>query len=374
MQDHESTWLGLRAENMVRCAAHLRAHGPCTVTELAVATGLSRPTTRDRLHDLVERELVTELSPAETPLGGRPAARYAFRSDAGLVAAAELNKHFDRVLLCTLEGRILDGVRVERSTDTDPERRLTDLRNLILERAAALAPEAGRLHEVGLALPGVLTPEGGIALSPIFPTDSGEFAAATRAMFHVPVLLSNDVDAATYAEQRIGAAQGLSDVVFVLVWHQVAGGLILGGRPHLGRRHLAGELNQLVGVHRDTPPAEWADVPVFRALMERSRRDDRNAARSVEEFIRITAIQVAAVVLTVDPEVVVLGGPLIEDAEFAERVRTQIHRSFERPVDVRICLSDLREDGPVLGVLLRALAEATSTLLGQALPDPALLR
>ena len=57
----------------------------------------------------------------------------------------------------------------------------------------------------------------------------------------VPVTLVNDVRALTLAELRLGAGRGASDLVCVALGTGVGGGVVIGGRLHLGLGH-AGEI------------------------------------------------------------------------------------------------------------------------------------
>lgn len=368
---HEKKLSALRLANVAACARFLRDRGPATLSEISLGTGLSRPTVRDRVKDLIGIGLAQEVATVpQVATLGRPPMSYAFRPGVGFVVAAELNRHYDRILLSDLTGRVFNRVEHKRDPLIPGPERLAALCESIRALAPRSGPAAGPLLGVGLAVSGVLTASGALRWSTVYPDDVPDFVSQVVARFDVPVHVSGDMNAATRSEQRLGAARGHDNVVFALIWHQVVAGLLLSGRIHAGRQGIAGELAQLRRLEGDEIPAEWADVPLFREVLARAAGGDDDARRSVAEFAARAGNQIASLVLTVDPDVVVLGGPLSDDKDLVAQVIESVHASFAVPVDVEIVTSQLRTDGPLLGVLLDVLDEATRALLGEPLPDP----
>ena len=70
---------------VVRLALHLRDRGPHTVSELAQALDVSRTSVEKSLGTLLDSDLVAD-APAPAAKGaGRPARRFAFQADGGVV-------------------------------------------------------------------------------------------------------------------------------------------------------------------------------------------------------------------------------------------------------------------------------------------------
>jgi glucokinase len=61
----------------------------------------------------------------------------------------------------------------------------------------------------------------------------------------LPALLERDTNVAVMAEWRHGAARGADDAIYVTVSTGIGGGIILGGRPLIGRDGTAGEIGHL---------------------------------------------------------------------------------------------------------------------------------
>jgi len=88
--------------NVTTTLQALRGVEPRTLTELASATGLSRPTVEDALARLTQLRVVDELAAASSGGKGRPARRYRFRPEAGIVLGIDIGEHHVIAMLADL--------------------------------------------------------------------------------------------------------------------------------------------------------------------------------------------------------------------------------------------------------------------------------
>ncbi|MEU6284474.1 ROK family transcriptional regulator [Streptomyces sp. NPDC047028] len=104
---------------------------------------------------------------------------------------------------------------------------------------------------------------------------------------------------------------------------------------------------------RTAPPVEDVDAAVeevFRA----ARAGDRRAAAVVRRYVRDLAVGAAALVLTLDPELVVVGGGFSRSADLiVEPLRRELDRWCIRTPEVRV--SEFGDEGVALGALRLAL-------------------
>lgn len=130
----------------------------------------------------------------------------------------------------------------------------TSGREAVLERLTNLIAVAvkdvgsGRVRGIGIAVPGVLNMAAGtIELLTNFTEEWNgfEFVREMQARAGLPVVMVNDVRAATLAEQMWGAGQEYSDFICVAVGTGVGGGLVLSNRLYLGSRGAAGEIGHI---------------------------------------------------------------------------------------------------------------------------------
>ncbi|MHC6231298.1 ROK family glucokinase [Arthrobacter sp. MMS24-T111] len=146
------------------------------------------------------------------------------------------------------EGRILSEAR--RSTPgTDPRA----VEQVIVE----LVEELGRGHRiwsVGIGAAGWMDLAGGTVLfSPHLAWRNEPLRENLQRLLRRPVLLTNDADAAAWAEWRFGAGQGEDRLVCITLGTGIGGAMVMDGRVERGRFGVAGEFGHQIimpGGHR----------------------------------------------------------------------------------------------------------------------------
>lgn len=254
----------------------------------------------------------------------------------------------------------------------------------ILDVAAGLA---GRARSegldpvaVGIAVPGVVDEENGIA---VWSSNVGFRDVPLRALIldrlGLPAALGHDVRVGGLAEARLGAGRGERHVLFVAIGTGIAAALVVGGSGYSGAHGAAGELGHIVVRPGGIPCpcgargcleseasaraiglryAELAGVPDATALdvVTRSQSGDPVAASVWGAAVEALADGLVTAQALYDVGVLVLGGGLAEAgdallgplrAEFGKRV------TFHRvPGFVR---AELGDNAGCLGAALLAL-------------------
>ncbi|MHA7837148.1 MAG: ROK family protein [bacterium] len=220
---------------------------------------------------------------------------------------------------------------------------LTDDARRLLEEATKAG--ASPLERIGVSVPGPLDREAGLLLNP--PNLPGwsevPVGSVLEAAFGVETRVENDANAAALAEWHFGAGRLQRDsLVYLTMSTGVGGGLVLGGRLHRGAHGGAGELGhaavELPGIvcacglqgcleayvggnawrdrlRRVTP--DESDV-LARAggakesirpehLVEAARTGDAFALREMSRWLDYLSRGLATLVMTLEPEVIVLG-------------------------------------------------------------------
>ena len=352
--------LELRRANSARCAEVIRSTGAMTIAETAEATGLSRPTVRARLRDLYEAGLLKEV-PAAAPTGaGRPASRFSFVADAGIVAGLELAKHVERLLITDLVGREL--WHGERPLRTQAARERLD--GAVAWVKSVSAELGKKLVRVGVAVPGSMDPAGVLIEAAAFTEWIGEAVPPLiSAAFDVPTDTMHDLTAAMSTERRMGAARNVDTFVLPILWHRVSTGIVIDGRVYGGSNGRSGNVQlQFTPEENSIDDAEWPSDPDVNVLVAAATSGDSLASASLDRFTALAAKQIAMLQLVLDPELIVLHGPLTAHGELVARVTQQLVRDL--PIVAPVVVSEFGQFGTVIGAALTALDAAAEDLIG----------
>jgi glucokinase len=177
------------------------------------------------------------------------------------------------------------------------------------------------------------------------------FAAQITERCALPVVLGHDVRTAALAETRVGAARGISDVVYLSIGTGIAAGIVLGGRLHAGGGY-AGEIGHTPAGH-DEPcacggagclEAIASAAAIARRYTARSGRPvagakevlrpgDADALAVWDEALDALAAALGWIASVIAPEVVVIGGGLSQAGDaLLDPLNARIprHLTFQR--------------------------------------------
>ena len=216
------------------------------------------------------------------------------------------------------------------------------------EAAGAAGVETDSLAGVGIGSPGQVDDRSGTVSGARNLSDwDGSFALAATLgeELGVPVRLGNDVQVATDAEYELGAARSSSSLLGVFWGTGVGGGIVLDGKPWLGRS-AAGEIGHMVvkrggalctcgrrgcmeayagraamEIRARSDHKKGAKTDLFKIMEKRGRdrltsgiwaralrKDDKLATRLIDRAVLALGAGVASAVNLLDVETVVIGG------------------------------------------------------------------
>ena len=287
-------------------------------------------------------------------------------------------------------------VSCRRAVETRDEEGVQAVIDRICSAAHAVREDAKRAGladpvGIGISSPGPLDPWKGIVIAP--PNLAGwrdiPLAAHVEEAVGLPTYLERDTNAAVMGEWRYGAAKGADDVVYVTVSTGIGGGVIVDGRPLIGKDGTAGEIGHIT-VDIDGPlcgdgqpghaeaigsgraiarggrallksggapglAALAADAEVDAELVARAADEGDEACRSVLDraWVAIGAM-CAGLVNALNPEVIVLGGSIgCNRPELPSAIRAEIdRRAFPAPARrVRVEMTQFAGDVSLIGLL-----------------------
>lgn len=369
----------MRRINLVTTMRTLRGEPPIGLTELAARAELSRPTVEGLVEDLLRLGWLSEVPP-ESGRMGRPRRLFRFRAEAGHVVGIDVGSSSVRALVCDLDGEEAGRFSVRADASAGRAERLAAMRSAVAGALAAAGLSADAVMAVCVGTTGVVTASGTVKLSVSLPEWTGlDLAAEVGRDFDAPVLVENDCNLAALAERWAGVAQQVDDVVFVLSGMRTGCGMLIRGELHRGGRGAAGEIGalSLVGWHR--APSHLADYPglppktspdeVAELVFAAARSGDPAARWAIEQFAHDLAEGIAALVLSVDPDLVVLGGGVSRSADvLVEPLRRHLDPLCLEPP--ALATSTLGDRAVVLGAVRHALDHVDAHLYDVDAPFP----
>lgn len=392
----------MRGINTSAVLSVLRAQGRMSVSEISERTGLSRQAVSRSLASLETAGFVVFAAPdAGEPRSGRPAQLVQFRADAGHVLGISMSPREVRIALADLSGEVV----LRHTAPLDGTAPTIDVLALGVRHVlTAHGIEAADIWAASIATPGIVDPgEGLVRFVPSMSELEGDVLARTIATeLGCDLLLDNDLKLATEGEQWLGAPHDVSSLVLIEWGERVGAGVLLNGALYRGASNDAGDLGFLdLGVGADQGPLprdahpelgpfeSWVGgaqlVALARAAAERS--GDRelvdvlqgrsgpdaldavlsavqdgapSAVEAVVEIAHRFASGIAAIRALLDPQLIIIGGPMARSGEvllgaLRDALSSQV---LDQPA---LEISSLGDDAAVYGAIHRALGQVDRT-------------
>ncbi len=283
------------------------------------------------------------------------------------------------------ENSVLGSSRRATPTSGGPEDVAREMAAALRDAAQAAGVETAELSGIGVGSPGVIT-DGVVSTARNLPGWEGSFplGETLQRELGARVGVGNDVQVATDAEFKLGAGRLYRSLLGVFWGTGVGGGLILDGKPWLGRGG-AGEIGHMVVVmggarctcgrrgcveayagraameeHIHKQVAKGRKTDLFKLMKERERtrltsgvwaralaNEDKLAQQVIDRAVEALGAGVASAVNLLDVEGVIIGGGLGVRLghPYAKRIAEAMHPHLfhdERPPHVHVAaLGDL---------------------------------
>jgi glucokinase len=142
---------------------------------------------------------------------------------------------------------VLGSSRHPTPTDGGPQAVASEIEVAVRDAASAAEVDPAKLAGVGVGSPGTIAEDGSVTSARNLPDWEGTFplAATLQQALGPPVKVGNDVQVATDSEFKLGAGRPYESLLGVFWGTGVGGGLILEGKPWIGRGG-AGEIGHMV--------------------------------------------------------------------------------------------------------------------------------
>jgi glucokinase len=149
----------------------------------------------------------------------------------------------------TLLARVDGGGKIGRmlQVPTNAARGAAAVKKMLIDAVRDLLQGTGRLPAgIGVGVAGQVDPENGaVKFAPNLGWQDEPFREDLEKALRLPVVVTNDVRAATWGEWLYGAGKGCNDVLCLFVGTGIGGGVVSGGQVLTGCSNTAGELGHI---------------------------------------------------------------------------------------------------------------------------------
>lgn len=228
----------IREINQALVLNAVRTQGALSRTEIAQQTGLSLPTISDITAELIESGLLYERSTGVST-GGRKPVLLALNAQAGYAIGIKLTEETLTAVLTDLDATIVARESTP-ITGHEPEQITAAMATAV--QTLVPAARGGPVFGVGVGMAGVIDRERNLVRhATYFGWRNLAFGQLLERQLELPVIVDNDVNALTTAEQWFGSGRGVADFVVISLGRGIGLGMVLDGRLYRGSRGGAGE-------------------------------------------------------------------------------------------------------------------------------------
>lgn len=326
----------LRQLNEQRIVAALVAGGSCTQAELSRFTGLSTATVSNIVRTMTDSGLV---STSPTTSSGRRALSVRLNSNGAVSVGMDFGRRHVRVVLASLGYRVI----AERAVALPSGHRAEDGLAAGVELLARLMDESGvsprAVVGVGVGIPGPIDRRTGtVVAGAILPEWVGRNLLpdlGNRLGF--PAYLDNDANLGALAQVTWGPHSAVENLVFVKIGTGIGSGLILDGSPFYGHVGITGEIGHATidehgvmcrcgnrgcletvastSVMIELLSRGGIEKVTTEDIVARALAGDAATLRVIDDAGAAIGKALANVANLINPEVIVVGGPLVAVGE-----------------------------------------------------------
>src|SRR6478735_8722012 len=369
----------------------IRRGGKVSRTDLARRSTLTKPTVSAIVDDLIARGIVQEVGFGKTvATGGRRARLLEFNDASAAYLGLRFGVHSTALAIADARGE----VRAIRETPTivgDPHATVRSALGLLDGTLEQAGFPRSRLESVGVTVPGMVdTRTGTVAFAPNLGWTDVPIRSLLQQGLDLPVVVHNVTNAGAIAEGRVGAAKGARSYVWVYVGHGL--GIVIDGQLFSGTKGFSGEIGhcpiaedgplcscglrgcletlasgqaieriaaEAVQNGEKTKLAEHKAPLEASVVLEVARGGDAVAQRILRGVGQQLGVGLSYLINVLDPELVVLGGSVMEDAEFIlEGARASVARHTLRSSKVEVVASTLGDRAGLMGSVISAMDQS----------------
>lgn len=289
-------------------------------------------------------------------------------------------------------GKVVSHIKKKTKKEKGPE----NIVRKMVEGVGELLEESGKsfteINSIGIGSAGQIDRNNGIIIgAPNLDCYNLNLKEILQDKFNIPVFVGNDVEVATIGEQKFGAGKGCADFVCVFVGTGIGSAIVKNGHIIYGATGTAGELGHIIvdlngrpcacGAHgcleayasrsaietriegalkkgRKSCISEYLEEgkAITSSMIRKSiEREDELVTQCLSEASEYLSGGLASVINLINPELIILGGGLIEAVDYFYKQTIKKAKSKSLPVPaekIRFSKTILGDYSGVIGAAL----------------------
>ena len=374
----------IRDNNLSQVFRIIHRQGPISRASLVRNTGLSATTISAIISDLLESGFIHEVGEGKSS-GGRRPIMLQLEQESKKIIGVDMGAAHIETIISNLYGKVIRKKICKFDVAHHPIKAMDIIKNHIAE----LMEEEGLLISdilgLGFAVPAPLEGENMDLLSPVILPEWKNIRILNELDTYnkLPIYIENDANAGAMAEKWWGSGGDVKNMVYIKIGTGVGSGLIVENKIYRGAGGTAGEIGHTtINIHGPLCRCgnhgcmesyvgipgiiksiygkfdQYPDTrinqqePSIEDIILAAKHDDPLALDIVSEAGKNLGIAIANFLNLMNPELVVLGGDLVEaGAPFINAVRkAAFNRSISKAAnEVKITTSELKDDVVAIG-------------------------
>lgn len=291
-------------------------------------------------------------------------------------------------------GDVIHHVKKKTKKDKGPKNIMKKMTEGIEELFKESRISKDEINSIGVGAAGQIDRQNGILIgAPNLDCYDLNIKEILQEHFNLPVYLGNDVEIATIGEQKFGAGKGCDDFVCVFVGTGVGSAIVKGGKIITGATGTAGEIGHIIvdlngrqcacGAHgcleayasrsaierriegalkkgRQSCILDYLETgkSITSSMIQKSiEREDELVIQCVTEASEYLSGGIASIINFINPELIILGGGLIEAVDYFYQKTIKKAKAKSLPVPSKQIEFKKAELGDFSGVIGAAFLE-----------------
>ncbi|MBP1995360.1 ROK family transcriptional regulator [Paenibacillus eucommiae] len=342
-------------------------NGPISRVDLSRKTKLSPTTVSILIDDMIRQELVHEIGTTGSGVG-RKMTLLNIKADGGYVLGIDLASSPAHCVLLNLHGELIANQGLKSLVGEEQLRSdLVSLTHSFIEKQNI--PQS-LIRRVGISVPGRLDDKQSVVItSHYLKLHNFPLLSVMEEALSIPVLVTNDLDAAGFAERFSGAAKGDHTTVFIMIDYGTGAGIVLNGQVYHGARGTAGKTEYfepyctqvLAGKLKEDFPGQFEALSAdetIRTFIELGLSGIEPYRERAEYMIADIANYCARTLQMLNPQKMILGGWITENGLFFDKLVTAINKKENSPYGATpVVSSHWKKYGAAMGAATLGLYE-----------------